>query len=96
MQTVRTMDGTLWTYIKKKRGRQVHQWDFMLSYHKSLQVKEFVNLYNSKAVRAYDHNGDEIIGYMTINPIEMSGAGRAGGWPGGEAYTMVLQIEEIV
>lgn len=93
---VRTGDGTVYTYIKKKRGRQVHQWDFLVSYKKSLEVKEFVRKFASGLVRVTDHEDQQIVGYITINPWEAQGEGRAGGWPGNEAYGFSLQLEEKV
>ena len=93
---IRTGNGDLYTYIKKKRGRQVHQWDFVVSYHKSLEMKEFYRKYNSELVRLYDHNEDSFIGYLVINPWETDAEGRAGGWAGNEAYRFTLQLEELV
>jgi hypothetical protein len=96
LSTIRTGDGTLYTYIKKKRGREVHQWEFKVSYKKMLEVKEFFRSFISDLVRIYDHNDTVYIGYMTVNPWEGSGEGRAGGWPGNEAYGFTLQLEEKV
>ena len=93
---VRTGNGDTYTYIKKKRGRQVHQWDFTVSYHKSLEVKEFVRAYTSSLIRLYDHDDEVYIGYLTINPHEANASGRAGGWSGNEAYDFTLQLEESV
>lgn len=95
MTTVRTGNGDLYTYIKKKRGRQVHQWEFRVSYKKILQVKEFFRTY-SNLVRVIDHNDEVYIGYAITNPWEGQCDGRAGGWPGNEAYGFQLQLEELV
>ncbi len=96
MVTVRTGDGTLYTYIKKKRGREVHQWDFNVSYKKILEVKAFFKQFGSNLVRVVDHEDTAIIGYLNVNPWEAQGEGRAGGWPGNEAYGFTLQLEELV
>ena len=96
MVTVRTGNGDLYTYIKKKRGRQVHQWDFLVSYKKILEVKAFFKKYASNLVRTIDHNDEQLVGYLTVNPFEAQGEGRAGGWPGNEAYGFTLQLEELV
>lgn len=96
VQTMRTMDNTLYTFVKPKRGRRGYQWDFVVSKEKALEVKAFVDLYLSKLIKAIDHNGDEYIGHLTMNPLELSGEGRAGGWPGGEAYRCSLILEERV
>ena len=33
-------------------------------------------------------------GYLMNNPFEFSGDGRASGWPGDEAMTVILDFEE--
>lgn len=96
MNIVRTGNGDTYTYIKRKRGRQVHQWDFTVSYHKSLEVKEFFKKFGAGKVRVIDHNDEIFIGYANVNPWEAQGEGRAGGWPGDEAYGFTLQLEELV
>ena len=96
LTSARAMDGTLYTYIKKKRGRQVYLYDFLTSYHKSLESKLFTNQFSDQLVRVIDHEDKLIIGYITLNPIEFVGEGRAGGWPGNEAYSFQLQLEERV
>lgn len=95
MTTVRTGNGDLYTYIKKKRGRQVHQWEFRVSYKKILEVKEFFRKY-SGLVRVTDHNNEVYIGHAITNPWEGQADSRAGGWPGNEAYGFQLQLEELV
>lgn len=96
VQPVRAMDGTLYTYIKTKRGRRVHNWDFRTTKSKADEIKSFVDLYSGQLVRAYDHLGGAYLGYLTMNPIELMGEGRAGGWPSGEVYRFSLQLEEKV
>lgn len=96
MVTVRTGNGDLYTYIKNKRGRKVHQWDFIVSYKKILEVKLFFRTYTGSLIRVIDHDDEQLIGYMNVNPWEAQGEGRAGGWPGNEAYGFTLQLEELV
>ena len=96
VQTIRAMDGTVYTYVKSKRGRKVFSWDFLATREKTLEVKEFVRLYAGSVVLVTDHNGDKFRGYMTMNPLELKGEGRAGGYPSGEVYRYTLQLEELV
>ena len=42
VQTIRAMDGKVYTYIKSKRARQGFNWDFLASKDKALEAKEFV------------------------------------------------------
>ena len=97
VQTLRTMDGTLYTFIKRKRGRMVYKWDFITSRDKAQEVKAFFDSYMSRVVRCIDHEEDSYIGHMTLNPIELQGEGRAGGYPGvPEVYRFSIQLEELV
>ena len=97
VQTLRTMDGTLYTYIKRKRNRKVHHWEFITSRDKSQEVKAFADAYMGNVVRIIDHEEVSHIGHLKVNPIELTGEGRAGGWPGvPEAYRFTLELEELV
>jgi len=96
VETMRSMNGTLYTYIKSKRGRKVHEWDFISSRDKMLEAKSFVEQYSGGLVRVVDHEGTSYIGYLNFNPLDSSGEGRAGGWPSGEAYRFSIQLEEKV
>jgi hypothetical protein len=96
IQTVRSMNGTLYTYVKAKRGRKLFSWDFLSSKDKALEAKSFVKQYAGDLVRITDHEGTIRLGYITINPLEARGEGRAGGWPSNEAYSFTLSIEELV
>jgi len=96
VQTMRSMNGKLYTYIKSKRGRKVHTWDFLSSRDKMLEAKSFVKEYNGGLVKVVDQQGTIFIGYLTMNPLDSAGEGRAGGWPSGEAYRFGLQLEERV
>ena len=96
VQTMRTMDGKLYTYVKTKRARKVHQWDFLGTKDKSRETVEFVKQYSGHLVRVVDHEDTTILGYITINPLEFAGEGRAGGYPSGEVYRWTLSLEEYV
>jgi len=96
VQPVRTMNGTLYTYVKNKRGRKAHVWEFTVAKEKSLEAKAFVDAYISSVIRITDHEDVIHLGNLTLNPLELTGDGRANGWPGGEAYRFALQLEEKV
>ncbi len=96
VQTMRSVDGTLRTYIKPKRGRRAFTWDFLVAKDKALEVKEFIRLYAGSMLKATDHNSDVYVGWMVLNPIELAGEGRAASWPGGEAYKLSIRFEEKV
>lgn len=96
VQTLRMMDGTLYTYKKSKRGRKVHRWDFLVSSDKAMEMKAFMDSYQGNLMHATDHENVRHFGYMVLNPIEAVGEGRAENWPGGEAYQATIQFEEQV
>lgn len=95
VQSMRAVDGTLYTYVKSRNGRKKYNWEFEISRHKALELRAFINSYVGKLIQVIDHDGDTILGYLRNNPFEFAGAGRAGdGWPGGETMTVILEFEE--
>jgi len=97
VQTMRAVDGTLYTYIKPKRGRRAFQWSFLTAKEKALEVKEFIAKYAGGLVKTVDHLDEVRIGYITINPLETRGEGRAGGWGDiPEAVSFTIEFEERV
>ena len=97
VQTIRAMDGTLYTYIKTKRSRSKYNWTFTTSKDKALEAKEFVKLHADGLVNTVDQRGVVRIGYITINPLEQAELGRAGGWgKNEEAYQYSIEFEERV
>lgn len=97
VQTLRTMNGTLYTYKKPKRGRRVFRWDFTTSKEKALEAKEFVRLYAGGLVQSVDYDNVLRIGYININPLDARGDGRASGWSEiAEAVSFTLEFEERV
>ena len=98
VQTMRAMDGTLYTYRKPKRDRRLFRWDFTTAKRKGRETREFVREYAGDLVRVTDHEGTVRIGYLTINPWEARGDGRAGGWDDTvpEAVQFTIEFEERV
>lgn len=93
--SMRSMDGTLYTYVKSRNGRKKFQWEFEISRNKALELREFINSYQGKLIKIIDHDEDEFVGYLRNNPFEFTGAGRAGpSWPGNETMSVILEFEE--
>lgn len=92
----RAMDGTLYTFIKKK-DRQKIQWPFSLTRNKALELLEFYRAYSGSQIRATDHRNRVWLGYITSNPLETTAAARGGpalqGWPRGENVTVTVEFE---
>jgi len=91
---MRSLNGTLYTYVKSRAGRKRFQWEFELSRNKALELREFINSYRGALIQVIDHDGDTWIGYLRNNPFELSGVGRAVGWPGGETMNIMLEFEQ--
>lgn len=95
IQTMRAIDGTLYTYVKSRNGRKKFQWEFEIARNKALELREFINSYRGALIQVMDHDGDTWIGYLRNNPFEFTGAGRAGAnWPGQETMDIILEFEE--
>lgn len=95
VQSLRMMDGTLYTYVKSRSGRKKLRWDFELSRHKAIELREFIDVYYGSLLQLIDHDNVSWVGYLANNPFEFTGAGRAGDWwPGGETMTVILEFEE--
>jgi len=94
VQTMRSIDGTLYTYVKSRDSRMKFQWEFEISRHKALELRAFIHAYRGALIEVIDHDGDTWIGYLRNNPFELSGVGRAFGWPGGETMQIMLEFEE--
>ena len=97
VQTLRAMDGTLYTYKKSKRSRGIFFWEFVVSKDKALETKEFFREYGRGLVQATDHRDVSRTGWIVLNPIDMGGEGRAGGWGEiEEANRFAIEFEEKV
>lgn len=96
LQVLRTSSGSIFTYIKAKRGRKKYRYDFRVSKDKATELTEFVDAYGGKAVKVTDHDGIIHIGYLTLNPFETQASSRARGLPGGEVFVTTLELEEKV
>jgi len=92
--SMRSMNGTLYTYVKSRNGRKRFRWDFDIARNKALELREFINSYQSKIIQITDHNNDVWIGYLKNNPFEFAATGKAAGWPGNETMSITLEFEE--
>lgn len=95
VESMRAMDGTLYTTVKTRAGRKRFRWDFTLSRHKAIELREFINSYYGSCIQVIDHNNETWLGYLKSNPFEFSGDGPAGSsWPGEETMTISIEFEE--
>jgi len=93
------MDGTRYTYVKRRSGRRKMQWTFRLTRNKSLEVREFIRVYFASKVRVTDHNGRIWLGNFMNNPFEFEGSAKAAPTifplPRGETYTIEIEFEGV-
>jgi hypothetical protein len=94
VSVVKMMDGSRRSFVKSGGGKFRHQWNFVLSRDKMEEFQDFVKRYRGADFRVTWR--DRIIaGTVALNPVELRGDGRAGGWPGGEAYETTLELIEV-
>lgn len=91
---IRMMDGSRRSIIQKAGNKRRHRWPFVLSRDKMEEVQDFILRYRGATFRVA-WRGQIVIGKVNLNPIEFAGDGRAGGWPGDEAYQVTLELIEV-
>jgi len=77
----RAVDGTLYTYIKRKGGRRKMTWTLVMARPAALALRAFLFSYFASKIRVEDHNGRIWIGNFMNNPFEFdtpSGGGPVG------------------
>ena len=93
------MDGTRYTYVKRRGGRRKFKWTFWLSHNKGLELRAFIFAYFASKVRATDHNGRVWVGHFTSNPFEFNTPDAArpaiAPLPRGEMQAIDIEFEGV-
>ena len=93
------MDGTRYTYVKRRNGRQKLKWTFWLSRNKGLELRALIRAYFTSPVQAIDHNARVWVGNFTSNPFEFDtteGAQPAiAPMPRGELQAIDIEFEGV-
>ena len=93
------MDGTRYTYVKRKDDRRKLRWTFRLMRNKALELRAFLSAYFASKVKIVDHNRRVWIGDFTNNPFEFDTPEQAGPaiapMPRGEAQMIELEFEGV-
>ncbi len=93
------MDGTRYTYVKRKDNRRKMLWTFMLTRNKALELRAFIYSYFASKVKVIDHNDRVWIGNFTNNPFEFDTPERSAPaispMPRGEAQVIELEFEGV-
>lgn len=94
--TKRAMDGTRYTYVKRKGGRKL-QWTFKVTRNKGLELRAFIQSYFASTIQATDHTGRVWVGKFVNNPFEFDTPSRGGPaiapMPRGEVQTITIEFE---
>ena len=92
----RAMDGTRYTYIKRKGGRTL-QWTFRLTRNKGLELRAFIQSYYASTIKVIDHSGRVWIGKFVNNPFEFDTPSRAAPaiapMPRGETQVITIEFD---
>lgn len=93
------MDGTRYTYVKRKDNRRKLLWTFRLSRNKALELRAFIYAYFASKVKVIDHNNRTWMGNFTNNPFEFDTPERSAPainpMPRGEAQVIELEFEGV-
>lgn len=86
VQTIRKMDGSLNTYVKRRNGRKKFRWEFTIGHLKAKELEDYTISFSGEPAMII-WNANTYIGYLTLNPFEMSGLVS-------EFYRVTLEFEE--
>jgi hypothetical protein len=93
------MDGTLYTYVKRRAGRRKLTWQFKLSRNKALELAAFIRAYFASQVMVVDHLARVWVGNFTSNPFEFDTTDMArpaiAPLPRGEMVDINLEFEGV-
>lgn len=95
--TKRAMDGTLYTYVKKKDSRKRLVFNFRTTRMKGMEIKEFYRSYAASRIKIQDHLDRVWIGNFMTSPLELefTGAWKSERYPHGELITLSLEFEAV-
>jgi hypothetical protein len=92
------MDGTRYTYVKKKDRKKL-KWSFKMTRNKSLELRAFIFAYFANQIKVTDHNDRVWTGYLVNNPFEFDtperGAPAINPMPRGELVVIDLEFEGV-
>jgi len=92
------MNGTRYTYIKRKERRKL-KWSFRLTRNKGLELRAFIYAYFASKIVVTDHLDRVWQGWLLNNPFEFDTVDRAGPaispMPRGETQMIELEFEGV-
>lgn len=73
----RSINGTMYTYVKRQKTRRRLTMQFTLDSWKLLEAEEFFRAYYAARMKIVDHLGNFWVGYAVNNPFEWTLDGKA-------------------
>jgi|GEM_PF-2329795 len=89
----RSMNNTLYSYVKQKDGRKRLLMRFRLTRMKALELRAFIRAYYRTEIELLDHEGQRWLGWITTNPNEFEYATAVTGGSAGGRSLATIQIE---
>jgi hypothetical protein len=94
----RAVDGTLYTYVKRRADRKL-SWTFRLTKNKAFEVEALSRLWFADPVNIVDHNGRRWLGHLMNNPFEFTTTERRGQaiapYTRGESVTVEVEFQGV-
>ena len=86
VQTIYKMSGKRNTYVKRRDNRKRYRWEFLIGRNKAIELEQY-NIDNAGKLALVSWRDNNYIGYLTLNPFEMSGEVS-------EYFRVTLEFEE--
>jgi ribosomal protein L20 len=93
------LDGTKYTYVKRRNKRRKMRWIFRLSRNKALEFRAFIYAYFASKIKVIDHNDRVWVGNFINNPFEFDTPDTAqpaiAPMPRGELQAIEIDFEGV-
>ena len=95
IQTIRMMDGSIKTHVRKRPNNRTYVLDFDVPREKVIQVQEFIENYLGKKIGVFRDDHDDFVGYLKINPFNYEMQKRAIAAGSNEIAQITLEFESV-
>ncbi len=96
VKTRRTMNGTMYSYVRRTGGRRELVFEFNLTRLKALELLAFMQSYHVSVIELTDSLGQVWVGNFTNETIDVENNERAEDKPGREMTTVHLTFEGVL
>lgn len=88
----RTMDGTIYTHVRRQDNEKSYSWTFWLTRPKQLELLTFVQTYIAERWKIIDHDENIIVGFLSTSPVEFAKDRRAANCLGNDLLIVDLEF----